>query len=115
MDKKEKPWFVRPARIAGQFFAVANKLGLSIAFLKDEQKAERLCALLNDVPVVPAYHHSENTQAENFRIAEKVKLFCLQEDLTYDDIGLDESGKRNLNRIWEEGLNGTHENSRLDN
>jgi hypothetical protein len=64
--------------------------------------AERFCALMNDTYVskTPGAME-ENTPADQKRMVMTMKLFALQENLTWADFGFDQEEIRNCNEILE--------------
>ena len=75
-----------------------------VACLKNAQQAAHLAQLFNDSGC-HADVLSWLTDKENKRIAEICKLFCLQENLTWADLGFDDEQVRNANWFLEMPLN----------
>lgn len=72
------------------------------ASLKHKKHAERLCDMLNDTNIT---NQNGNYEAQcdetNFRTAQTTKLFCLQENLTWADLGLEDRHVRIINALLE--------------
>lgn len=75
-----------------------------LASLKCQEHAQRLCDMLNDINIdeVDGNYEMQNDNT-NKRTAQTTKLFCMQENLTWADLGLEERHIRVINKFLEQG------------
>jgi hypothetical protein len=117
-EEREKPchvgiWNDKYATFVRQH---SNKRAMFAGLFDSQHHAQRLCDMLNDLPV--SYDlgtaYEQPNKFDGYRMASTMKLFCLQENLTWEDLGLTEQQIRDVNALLEEGLklNGTDKNSR---
>ena len=100
-EPSSKEWSLKGREIARSAGLPLTTLSLGLENLP--LRGQRLVDMLNDSGTTTAgvHHYRNNSMASNKRIAEIVKLFCMQENLTYEQLGFSRSAIRNLNYLIE--------------